>query len=160
MAFKTDFPSEATLQRAGIADVVVIQCGRNAPASDVSATLADWQSAGISIRSLQRRRLPAQRTSVSARSHRSARAATDHQMKVICRKTCREIVARPREVGSTVISSGYAARAATIVTAISVFTLKMTRWGHREVRLGHRFTTVFRRRGVAFSAAGARLRGW
>jgi hypothetical protein len=53
LAFETDFPSAATLQQAGIVDVVLIQSGTDTPASDLAVTLANWQAAGIPIRLLR-----------------------------------------------------------------------------------------------------------
>ena len=53
MAFVTDFPSAATLRKAGIARVVVVQSGSDTPASDLAVTLARWQAGGIPIRLLR-----------------------------------------------------------------------------------------------------------
>jgi hypothetical protein len=53
LAFGTDFPSAVRLQQAAIVDVILVQSGRYAPASDLAVTLAKWHAAGISLRLLR-----------------------------------------------------------------------------------------------------------
>jgi hypothetical protein len=49
VCFPTDFPSAATLQRAGIQGMVLVQPEGTAPARDLSYTLELWQRAGLPI---------------------------------------------------------------------------------------------------------------
>jgi hypothetical protein len=67
LAFETDFPSASTLRQAGIVDVVLVQSGSDAPASDLAVTLAKWRTAGIAIRLLRADR-PAVAVSIAVRS--------------------------------------------------------------------------------------------